>query len=106
MEIVGPVYGAPPVVTAGGMHGKIAALQDEYITLEIAPGVKVKYNRSAVMAAKRVPMVENPTVPRMATSSNSGNQGQISRLYKIAKRGRIRTSAITMKRMLPSSLPK
>lgn len=40
------------VVTAGGMHGKIAALQEEYITLEVATGVKVKFNRSAVMAAK------------------------------------------------------
>ena len=40
------------VVTAGGMHGKVAALQEDIITLEIATGVKVKYNRSAVMAAK------------------------------------------------------
>ena len=40
------------VVTAGGMHGKVAAMQDDNLTLEIATGVKVKFNRSAVMAAK------------------------------------------------------
>lgn len=37
------------VVTAGGIHGKVAGLQDKIVTVEIATGVKVKVNRSSVV---------------------------------------------------------
>ena len=40
------------VVTAGGMHGKVAALQEDAVTLEVATGVKIKFNRSAIMGVK------------------------------------------------------
>ncbi|UFS70534.1 preprotein translocase subunit YajC [Geomonas sp. RF6] len=33
------------VVTAGGMHGKVSALDDQVVTLEVAPGVNVKINK-------------------------------------------------------------
>ena len=33
------------VVTAGGMHGKISSLDDQVVTLEVAPGVNVKINK-------------------------------------------------------------
>lgn len=38
------------VVTAGGMHGKIAAMDEATITLEIGDKVRVKFNRNAVAA--------------------------------------------------------
>lgn len=41
------------VVTAGGIHGKVAAIQDTVVTLEIATGVKVKINRSSVVGTKQ-----------------------------------------------------
>ncbi len=37
------------VVTAGGIHGKVAAIQESVVTLEIATGVKVKVNRGSVV---------------------------------------------------------
>ena len=40
------------VVTAGGMHGKVSALQEDAVTLEVATGVKIKFNRSAIMGVK------------------------------------------------------
>ena len=36
------------VVTAGGMHGKVSALDDQLVTLEIAPGVNVKINKGFI----------------------------------------------------------
>jgi len=38
------------VVTAGGLHGKIAGLQESVVTVEIATGVKVKINRSSIVS--------------------------------------------------------
>ncbi|MBE0599325.1 MAG: preprotein translocase subunit YajC [Desulfuromonadales bacterium] len=40
------------VVTAGGIHGRVAAMQDSVLTLEIATGVKIKINRSAVVSTR------------------------------------------------------
>jgi preprotein translocase subunit YajC len=40
------------VVTAGGMHGKVAAIQDSIVTLEVASGVKVKMNRSSIVGTR------------------------------------------------------
>jgi preprotein translocase subunit YajC len=36
------------VVTLGGMYGTIRALDDESITLEVAPGVDIRFARGAV----------------------------------------------------------
>ncbi|PLX85117.1 MAG: preprotein translocase subunit YajC [Desulfuromonas sp.] len=41
------------VVTAGGVHGKVAAVQETVVTLEVATGVKIKVNRSSVVGAKQ-----------------------------------------------------
>jgi preprotein translocase subunit YajC len=38
------------VITAGGLHGKIAALEDETVRLEIAPAVVVTLDRRAIAA--------------------------------------------------------
>jgi preprotein translocase subunit YajC len=40
------------VVTAGGIHGKVVAVQDDLVTLEIASNVRVKVNRSSVVGTK------------------------------------------------------
>lgn len=36
------------VVTTGGLHGKVVALADTIVTLEIAPNVRVKVDRQQV----------------------------------------------------------
>jgi len=41
------------VVTAGGLHGKVSALDDQVVTLEIAPGVNVKINKGFVASVKK-----------------------------------------------------
>ncbi|MBN2427511.1 MAG: preprotein translocase subunit YajC [Deltaproteobacteria bacterium] len=41
------------VVTAGGLHGKVAALQDDVITLEVASGVRMKFNRSSIVSTQK-----------------------------------------------------
>lgn len=37
------------VVTSGGVHGKITALTEAVVTLEIAPNVKIKVSRGCVV---------------------------------------------------------
>jgi len=49
------------VVTAGGIHGKVAGLQDKVVTVEIATGVKVKINRSSIVS-QQGQEVDQPTV--------------------------------------------
>ena len=36
------------VITIGGLYGTIAAMDDEAVTLEVAPGVQTRYARSAI----------------------------------------------------------
>jgi preprotein translocase subunit YajC len=36
------------VVTAGGVVGKVSKLSDQYATIEIAPGVEISVQRSAI----------------------------------------------------------
>lgn len=43
------------VVTAGGLHGRIAALDDKVVTLEVATGVKIKVNRSSIVSGNNEP---------------------------------------------------
>jgi len=41
------------IVTAGGIHGKISALQDKVVSVEIATGVKIKVNRSSIVSTRQ-----------------------------------------------------
>jgi len=43
------------VVTAGGIHGKVAGLQEDIITLEVASGVRLKFNRSSIVSTQKEP---------------------------------------------------
>jgi preprotein translocase subunit YajC len=40
------------IITAGGIHGKVAAVQDDTIQVEIATGVKIKLSRSSIVTVK------------------------------------------------------
>lgn len=51
-ELVESLKVGDPIVTAGGIHGKVAALQDNVITVEVASGVKIKVNRASVASKK------------------------------------------------------
>ncbi|MBE0576084.1 MAG: preprotein translocase subunit YajC [Desulfuromonadales bacterium] len=46
------------VVTAGGIHGKVVAVQDTLVTMEIASNVRIKINRSAVVGTKTEQLAE------------------------------------------------
>jgi preprotein translocase subunit YajC len=50
------------VVTIGGLYGTVAAVDDEAVTLEVAPGVEMRYARGAI---SRV-IVKSPTVDEPA----------------------------------------
>ena len=42
------------IITAGGMHGTVRAVDDEELMVEIAPGVEVKLDRRAVAAVTTI----------------------------------------------------
>ncbi len=52
-ELIETLKVGDQVVTAGGIHGKIAAIQDNVVTLEVATGVKIKINRSSVVGTQQ-----------------------------------------------------
>jgi len=51
-ELFANLTAGDQVVTAGGVHGKIVAVQDTIVTLEIASNVRVKINRSSIVGTK------------------------------------------------------
>ena len=59
------------VVTAGGIVGKVGKLTDQYVTLEVAPGVEMSVQR-----------------PRCAAPAQGHDQGALSRHARAARRGR------------------
>lgn len=52
-ELVGGLKPGDSIVTAGGIHGKIASVDEGTISVEVATGVKVKMNRSAITEVKQ-----------------------------------------------------
>ena len=51
-QLVENLKSGDQVVTAGGLHGKIVAVQDDIITLEIATNVRIKINRPSIVGTK------------------------------------------------------
>ena len=51
-ELVDSLKAGDQVVTAGGIHGKVVAVQDALVTLEIASNVRIKINRSSIVGTK------------------------------------------------------
>jgi len=41
------------VVTAGGMHGMLSALDDQVVTMELAPGVNVKISKGFIASVNK-----------------------------------------------------
>jgi len=52
-ELVQGLKVGDAVVTAGGIHGKIASVQEGTVTVEIATGVKIKMNRTSMTEVSR-----------------------------------------------------
>lgn len=50
------------VMTTGGMHATVAAVQDDVVTLQIAEGVRARFARSAI----QVVITEDATAPESA----------------------------------------
>lgn len=48
------------VITNGGIHGRITGLTDNTVTLEIADNVRIKVNRSAIMAPASAAQQQKP----------------------------------------------
>ena len=49
------------VMTSGGIYGKVVALTDNVVTLEVAPNVRIRVHRpqiSAVVSGEKVPAKE------------------------------------------------
>lgn len=51
-ELIENLKPGDQVVTAGGLHGKVIAVQDTLATVEIATGVRVKLNRASIVGTK------------------------------------------------------
>lgn len=49
-EMIEALKSGDQVITAGGIHGKVVAVQDNVVTLEIAAGVRIKVNRISIAA--------------------------------------------------------
>ncbi len=47
-RMLGALERGDEVVTAGGILGKITAITDATVTLEVAPGVKIKFSRQHI----------------------------------------------------------
>lgn len=47
-EMIGNLQHGDVVITNGGLHGKITALTDQVVTLEIADNTRVKVARNAI----------------------------------------------------------
>ncbi|MCK4503929.1 MAG: preprotein translocase subunit YajC [Desulfuromonadales bacterium] len=52
-ELVAGLKVGDNAVSAGGIHGKITAVEDTTLTMEIATGVKIKMNRASVTDVKQ-----------------------------------------------------
>jgi len=53
-ELVGGLKAGDNIVTAGGIHGKITAVEESTVTIEVATGVKIKMNRTSVTDVKQL----------------------------------------------------
>ncbi len=69
------------IVTIGGMHAAVVAVDDDVVTLEIAPGVHARYARPAIARvvtsapvaeepAETTPVADEPVNPIIETRKN------------------------------------
>ena len=50
------------IVTIGGLHGTVVLVDDDVVTLEIAPGVNVRFARPAIARVLKQEVVEEDSV--------------------------------------------
>ena len=63
-EMLGRLKKNDEVMTSGGIFGKVVALADNVVTLEVAPNVRIRVNRpqiSTVMTSDKTPAKEGKT---------------------------------------------
>ena len=48
-ELIDALKVGDQVITAGGLHGKVASVQDTVVALEVASGVKIKMDRASIV---------------------------------------------------------
>ncbi len=61
------------VVTAGGIHGRVATDEGDVIGLEIAPGVVIRIARGAISARPTPP--DAPEAPEALEAPATGDEG-------------------------------
>ena len=59
------------ILTAGGIHGTVRALDDEIVHVEIAPEIVIRLDRRAVAAVEQEPEFAGETEPERAPIPNS-----------------------------------
>ena len=52
-ELVNNIKAGDQIVTAGGIHAKVASVQETTIVIEVATGVKMKMSRSSITEIKQ-----------------------------------------------------
>jgi preprotein translocase subunit YajC len=64
MEMQSALAPGDQIVTIGGMHATVVAINDDVVTVEIAPGVNVRYARPAIArVVQRGAGVDEPLEP-------------------------------------------
>jgi preprotein translocase subunit YajC len=62
------------VITAGGIYGTITGLEDDYVTVKIAPNLEVRVARRAIAAVTSEPEPEEP--PDTEEPQDDGEGGE------------------------------
>lgn len=73
-ELVGSIQVGDEVVTAGGLIGRIVALSDDEVRLEVAPGVVQRFLRVAVNARAGEAVQADAELPAAGTSDERGRE--------------------------------
>jgi len=47
-QLIESLKAGDDVITVGGIHGKVTAVQEDIVTVEVATGVKIRVSRSSV----------------------------------------------------------
>jgi len=70
-EMIGNLKSGDRIVTGGGIHGRVTAVSDTTLTVEIADKVRVKVNRSNVSAVVQPTAQAQPAKKTKADSEKS-----------------------------------
>jgi preprotein translocase subunit YajC len=57
-ELLSQIEVGDEVLTAGGLYGRVRAVADEQVTLEIAPGTEVKVDKRSIAGVVEEPEPE------------------------------------------------